>query len=112
MGGNHRILKVFLYAHICVINVRGHPVTTIEKSFNGTVMIIVNYIGFVWGVSWRTLLLSIIAAIVSGVGVGVVSSFNGWPPSAIEMIAPYLGLPITLVVFAYIVCRKISNFGR
>ena len=73
-------------------------------------MIIVNYIAFVWGVSWRTILLSMIIAIISGVGVGVVSSVNGWPSSAIEMIAPYLGLPITLVVFAYIVCRKISNF--
>ena len=75
-------------------------------------MIIVNYIAFVWGVSWRTILLSMIIAIISGVGVGVVSGVNGWPPSAIEMIAPYLGLPIPLVVFAYIVCRKISNFGR
>ena len=75
-------------------------------------MIVVNYIALVWGVSWRTILLSMIAAIVSGVGVGVVSGVNGWPPSAVETIAPYLGLPITLVVFTYIMYRQVSKVVR
>ena len=75
-------------------------------------MTIVNYISFVWGVSWRTVLLSLIAAIFSGIGVGVLSGINGWPPNAVEMIAPYLGLPITLVVFTYIVYRQVSKVVR
>ena len=68
---------------------------------------IIRYISFVWSIGWRTILLSMIAAILCGVALGVVSTMNAWPPSMIETIAPTIGLPITLSVFGYVFVKQI-----
>ena len=86
--------------------------TITQLNVNAVLMAIVKYIGFVWSVSWRTVVLSLLFAVLAGVALGVLSAANSWPPAAVEILAPYLGLPITLIVFGWVVTRKIFQIVR
>lgn len=86
--------------------------TIIQSNAGIVFMAIVKYIGFVWGVSWRTFVLSLTFAILSGIALGVLSAVNSWPPSMLESIAPYLGMPTTLIVFCWVMIRRTVCFIR
>lgn len=86
--------------------------TITQLNVSAIFMAVVKYIGFVWSVSWRTLVLSLLFAVLTGVALGVLSIVNSWPPSVVETTAPYLGLPITLTVFAWVMTRRILHIAR
>ena len=66
----------------------------------------VGYVLFFWGVAWRTVTLSLLAAVVASFGLATLVFANGWPPSFIDTAAPLLGLPITLIVITYVIWKQ------
>ncbi len=84
-------------------------VTNLAKIAIKICMGILNYIAFLWGIGWRTALFSIVAAIIAGIALGVITQLNNWPPQFIEQSAGLIGLPITLIVFAMVFYRQFSK---
>ena len=73
----------------------------------------VSYVVFFWSIAWRTFALSIATAILTGFGLGIVTITNNLPSDFISVFAPMIGLPITLLVGAFVVYeRMISNVKR
>ena len=71
-----------------------------------------NYVRLFWAIAWRTLALSSLTAVLSGVGLGVLMVTNNWPPAFIEVYTPMIGLPITLLTGAYIVWKQSLRFAK
>jgi hypothetical protein len=70
------------------------------------------YVLLFWSIAWRTFSLAVATAILSGVGLGVLTQLNEWPPAFIEIFAPMIGLPVTLLVGAYIVWKQVLRVTR
>ena len=70
------------------------------------------YVLFFWGVAWRTLLLSLVTAIFSSIGIGVLAAIEQWPPETINEFASLIGLPITLAVAIYVFSKQSIRFTR
>ena len=68
------------------------------------------YITFFWGMSWRIFAVAMFSAVSVGVILGVMSNMQSWPPRSIEIIAPMIGLPITLAVMGWVVYLQIRDF--
>jgi len=72
----------------------------------------IQYVLFFWGIAWRTLTLSLLTAVFTGVGLGVLGRMNDWPPTFVETFAPIVGLPITLLVIAYVIWKQSVRLMR
>ena len=70
------------------------------------------YVLFFWGVAWRTFTLSILTAVFIGIGLGLLARTNGWPPTFVETSAPIVGLPVTLLVIAYVIWKQSVRLMR
>ena len=71
-----------------------------------TIKYVVNYVMFFWSIAWRTFALSIATAILTGVGLGIITITNNLPSNFISVFAPMIGLPITLMVGAFVVYER------
>ena len=60
------------------------------------------YLSFVWGIAWRTLAAGVLTAILVGVGVGVLSAQQSWPPETLNHIVSLTGMPITVLVLVFV----------
>gem|GEM_PF-4130720 len=71
---------------------------------------ILKYVRFFWSISWRLFFLALLTAVFTGIGLGMLSRLNDWPPHAIPMIASLVGLPITLLTGSFIVWKQTLRF--
>ena len=77
-----------------------------------SVKYIKNYLLLFWGIAWRTFALAVATSILSGIGLGILVHINQWPPTFIQVFAPMIGTPITLLVGAYIVWKQVTRMTR
>ena len=71
-----------------------------------------NYLLFFWSVTWRTFALSIVTAILTGIGLAVVTITNNLSPAFINTFAPMVGLPITLLVGLFVVSERTMRVAK
>lgn len=77
-----------------------------EDMFRKVIKFVISYMMFFWSIAWRTFALSIATAILTGVGLGIVTITNNYSPEFINVFAPMIGLPITLLVGAFVVYER------
>ncbi|NNC36219.1 MAG: hypothetical protein EX271_12265 [Acidimicrobiales bacterium] len=73
------------------------------------VKFIIAYVLFFWSIAWRTFALSMATAMLTGVGLAVLAIVRNFPSEFIEVFAPMIGLPITLLVGLFVVSERMMN---
>lgn len=70
------------------------------------------YVMFFWSIAWRTLALSVVTAILTGLGLAVLTIVRNFPPEFIGTYTPMIGLPITLLVGLFVVSDRMMRVAK
>ena len=71
-----------------------------------TIKAFLYYIGFFWGVTWRTFLVAILAAVTISFLLAYLQVNKGWPPEAVPQFAAMSGVPVAIMSLAYVFFRR------
>lgn len=61
---------------------------------------------FIWGVTWRTMIVSLLAAILVGIGLGYMQVHEGLSPELRKTFTSWSGVPVTVLTMGYVVIRQ------
>lgn len=64
------------------------------------------YIGFFWGVTWRTMVVAMISALIISIALGYLSAKNNWPPELLTQMATFSGIPVAVLALLYTFIRR------
>lgn len=71
---------------------------------------IAGLIYFFWGVTWRTVIISMLAAILVGIGLGYMQVHEGLSPELRKTFTSWSGIPVTAMTLGYVFIRQGLRF--